>query len=285
MLEFKGSSLAPDQCNSPNKNSEEMNDFLSKIEILKNSIALIKQAVENLEQLHNNSLDAISDNQSKQLSITLDNEMDSIAKQSKSIQLQLVEIGNENKKLESKIPASDMRIRQTQHATLTKSFMDTMNKYRDIQTKYQRKYKERMEKQYKIVNPNLNESDIARMLESGESIGSVFAQGLVDKGSKTADARAALQDIQDRHQNLIKIEKTVLELQQLFVDMAVLVKSQGEVLNQIEDQVNNANDYTEKAVDELKEAVVYQKKARKKLIFLILLILAIVGVILIIVFT
>jgi len=28
--------------------------------------------------------------------------------------------------------------------------MDTMNKYRDIQTKYQMKYKERMEKQYLI---------------------------------------------------------------------------------------------------------------------------------------
>jgi len=28
--------------------------------------------------------------------------------------------------------------------------MDTMNKYHDIQTKYQQKYKERMEKQYLI---------------------------------------------------------------------------------------------------------------------------------------
>jgi len=28
--------------------------------------------------------------------------------------------------------------------------MDTMKKYRDIQTKYQEKYKERMEKQYLI---------------------------------------------------------------------------------------------------------------------------------------
>jgi len=48
------------------------------------------------------------------------------------------------------------------------------------------------------------------------------------------------------------------ELQQLFIDMQVLVKNQGEVINQIEIQVNSANDNTEKGVEELKEAVVYQ---------------------------
>jgi len=34
--------------------------------------------------------------------------------------------------------------------------MDTMNKYRDIQTKYQRKYKERMEKQYLVGIYHIN---------------------------------------------------------------------------------------------------------------------------------
>jgi len=40
--------------------------------------------------------------------------------------------------------------------------------------------------------------------------------------------------------------------------MQVLVKNQGEVINQIEYQVVSANENTEKGVEELKEAVVYQ---------------------------
>jgi len=32
----------------------------------------------------------------------------------------------------------------------------------------------------------------------------------MEKGSKSADAKAALQDIQERHQEIIKIEQTVL---------------------------------------------------------------------------
>ncbi|KAG4108406.1 t-SNARE [Neocallimastix lanati (nom. inval.)] len=280
----KGSSVAPDQSatDSSNKNSADINDYLSKIEILKTSNAVIKQKVENLEQLYNRSLDTINDTQLKQISEELNNEMDTIAKNSKDIQLQLIAIDKENKKLSSQLQPSDLRIRQTQHVSLTKSFMDTMKKYRDIQTKYQEKYKERMEKQYLIVNPNTSESEIARLLESGE-LGTVFAQQL-EKGSKSADAKAALQDIQERHQEIIKIEQTVMELQQLFIDMQVLVKEQGEVINQIENNVQDANKNTEQGVEELKTAVVYQKKARKKLVILILLILIIIIIILVVIF-
>jgi len=32
----------------------------------------------------------------------------------------------------------------------------------------------------------------------------------LEKGSKSADAKAALQDIQERHQEIIKIEQTVM---------------------------------------------------------------------------
>jgi syntaxin 1A/syntaxin 1B/2/3 len=285
MEEFKGTSVAPDQCsnNTNNKNSADINNYLSKIEMLKTSIAVMKQKVENLEELYNRSLDTINDYQLKQISEELNNEMDLMAKSSKDVQLQLIAMDNENKKLSGKLQPSDLRIRQTQQITLTKSFMDTMNKYRDIQTKYQMKYKERMEKQYLIVNPNTSENEIARLLESGE-LGTIFAQELMEKGSKSADAKAALQDIQERHQEIIKIEQTVLELQQLFIDMQVLVKDQGEVINQIECNVQSANENTEQGVEELKTAVVYQKKARKKLIILILLILIIIIVILFIIF-
>jgi len=286
MEEFKGStgSIDQDATNSNNnKNSEEINNYLSKIEILKTSIAMIKHKVENLESLYNKSLDTINDAQLKQISTELNSEMDTIAKNSKDVQYQLLAIDSENKKLSKKLEPSDLRIRQTQHVTLTKSFMDTMNKYRDIQTKYQRKYKERMEKQYLIVNPNTSENEIARLLESGQ-LGTVFAQELIENGSKSTEAKAALQDIQERHQEILKIEQTVLELQQLFVDMQVLVKDQGEVINQIECNIQQANENTEQGVEELKTTVVYQKKARKKLIMLILLILAIVIIILIVVF-
>ncbi len=81
--------------------------------------------------------------------------------------------------------------------------------------------------------------------------------------NQKAEAKRALQDIQDRHADIVKIEKSVIELQQLFMDMSVLVAAQGEMLDHVEIQVNNAVADTEKGVDALKDAVKYQKRSRK----------------------
>lgn len=45
--------------------------------------------------------------------------------------------------------------------------------------------------------------------------------------------------------------------------MAVLVEAQGELVNQIEKNVIDAEAYTRKGVAELKKANVYQRKSRK----------------------
>lgn len=40
------------------------------------------------------------------------------------------------------------------------------------------------------------------------------------------EARKALEDVQARHQELVKIEKSLVELRDLFVEMAILVEQQ-----------------------------------------------------------
>ncbi len=47
---------------------------------------------------------------------------------------------------------------------------------------------------------------------------------------------------------------------QLFMDMAVLVESQGELLNQIEHNVEQAVGYVAQGVDELNKVLIYQSK-------------------------
>jgi hypothetical protein len=61
----------------------------------------------------------------------------------------------------------------------------------------------------------------------------------------------------------MKLEASLKELHQLFLDMSLLVEAQGELLNQIEFSVESAVAYTEKGVQELEKAKEYQKSARK----------------------
>lgn len=47
----------------------------------------------------------------------------------------------------------------------------------------------------------------------------------------------SIREIQERHDAVKEIERNLLELHQIFMDMAVLVEAQGEQLNDIESQV------------------------------------------------
>ncbi|XLR05545.1 hypothetical protein HN51_060427 [Arachis hypogaea] len=52
-----------------------------------------------------------------------------------------------------------------------------------------------------------------------------------------------IQEIQERHDTLIDIERSPNELHQVFLDMAVLVQSQGKQLHDIECHVARVNSY------------------------------------------
>ena len=61
----------------------------------------------------------------------------------------------------------------------------------------------------------------------------------------------------------MKLEKSIRELHDMFLDMAMLVESQGEMIDRIEYNVEQAVDYIESAKADTKKAVKYQSKARK----------------------
>ena len=76
----------------------------------------------------------------------------------------------------------------------------------------------------------------------------------------------------------MKLERSITELHQLFVDMAVLVESQGELLNQIEHNVEQAVGFVASGVDELNTASEYQKASRKKMMIICCIIVVIGGI-------
>ena len=88
---------------------------------------------------------------------------------------------------------------------------------------------------------------------------------------KDAYAHAA-----DRFQDVLKLEQSVAELHQMFLDFALLTEQQGEMLDQIEYQVKAAGEYVEEGNVDIKKAIQYQKEIRKRYCCLIVLILVIV---------
>jgi len=88
--------------------------------------------------------------------------------------------------------------------------------------------------------------------------------------------------IEDRAGSIKELEKSVVEINELFIDVARLVKESQPMIDSIESNVENSLVATEKGVAEIRQASVYQRSARSKLCIL-LLILLIIGAVAVVV--
>ncbi|RXN04656.1 calcium-binding and coiled-coil domain-containing 2-like protein [Labeo rohita] len=81
--------------------------------------------------------------------------------------------------------------------------------------------------------------------------------------------RQALNEIESRHDEIIKLEKSIKELHDMFQYLAMEVEAQGEMVDRIEESIKNSHNYVEKAVAETASAVETSKKVRKVTVSLI----------------
>jgi len=166
---------------------------------------------------------------------------------------------------------AQFRIKTNMHGTLTRKFLDLMAEYQEVQTKFKNKFRERVERQYKIVKPEATQQEIDEALESGNT--QIFQQEILNQ--RHSQAKDALNYIENRHRDILRLEQSIKELHQLFLDMAILVETQGELIDQIEYNVNQSVEYTKDAIKNLRKANVLQKKARKKMCCIIIILIVV----------
>lgn len=79
----------------------------------------------------------------------------------------------------------------------------------------------------------------------------------------TAQMRQTLADIEARHADIKKLEQSIFELHEMFVDMANLVEGQGELIDRIEFHVGKAVEYVKAGTEDTRKALKLQREARK----------------------
>ena len=166
---------------------------------------------------------------------------------------------------------------QKQQVQAAKSrFMGLLQEYQTVEKEFRKKVKERGERQFKIVKPDATPEEVQQVLETENP--QIFSQALLNS-NRYGDARGALREIQERNNDIKKIEKTLTELAQMFNEMSMLVEQQDETLAVIENHAQQVDTDMEAGLKHTEEAVVKARKARRKkwiCFWISLLILAIV---------
>ncbi|CAL8375605.1 unnamed protein product [Gadus morhua 'NCC'] len=218
--------------------------------------------VDSLLLLHRISLPLSSP---QRLKADLEDLMADIKKLANKVRSKLKSIQNTIEQEESQSKTSaDLRIRKTQHSTLSRKFVEVMSEYNTTQSDYRERCKGRIQRQLEITGRNTTNDELESMLESDNP--AIFTSGIVMDNI----TQQAMNEIETRHTEIIKLENSIRELHDMFMDMAMLVESQGEMIDRVEYNVEHSVDYVERAVSDTKKAVKYQSKARRKKIMIII---------------
>ncbi|XP_058457102.1 syntaxin-1A isoform X3 [Malaya genurostris] len=239
-----------------------MEEFFKDVEDIREMIDKIQANVEEVKKKHSAILSAPqSDEKTKQ---ELEDLMADIKKTANRVRGKLkgIEQNIEQEEQTNKSNA-DLRIRKTQHSALSRKFVEVMTEYNRTQTDYRERCKGRIQRQLEITGRATTNEELEEMLEQGNS--AVFTQGII---METQQAKQTLADIEARHADIIKLENSIRELHDMFMDMAMLVESQGDMVDRIEYQVEQSRDYVAQGQQELVQASKYMSKARKKKILI-----------------
>lgn len=263
------------QVETQDHESDFMKEFFQEVNSIKSGMALIKTNIEKIETIYGETITSVNAEKGSKSSEESQKLIDRTNLAANDVRVKLQEMDKANKRLEK--GTAQFRIRTNMHGSLTKNFVELMSKYQEVQTKYKNKFKERITRQVKIVNPEATQDEIDEALESGNT--QVFAGQILDQKHKAA--KDALLYIENRHREILRLEQSIRELHQLFVDMAVLVEAQGELIDQIEFNVSQSVAYTKKTNEELRTANKLQKKSRKKMFILICLLVVVLIIVLV----
>lgn len=241
-----------------------MEEFFEQVEEVRNNIDKISKNVDEVKKKHSDILSAPQADE--KVKDELEELMSDIKKTANKVRakLKMMEQSIEQEE-SSKMNSADVRIRKTQHSTLSRKFVEVMTDYNSTQTDYRERCKGRIQRQLEITGKSTTDEELEDMLESGNP--AIFTSGII---MDTQQAKQTLRDIEARHNDIIKLETSIRELHDMFVDMAMLVESQGEMIDRIEYNVEQSVDYVETAKMDTKKAVKYQSKARRKKIIIVI---------------
>ncbi|OQR94857.1 syntaxin [Achlya hypogyna] len=243
--------------------SEFMEKFFVDVEDMQADLGKIVLATDRISELNHQALLATAAGEeqtiSQELCLVID-ATNKIAAHAKGM-LELIKKESAEKKKDKTVAASEIRIRDNMSTTLTRKFMDTMKEYQKAQQKFKADMKNKVKRQVQIVKPDASEQEIDMVMRSADP-GAIYRSAILQGSAESI--KEVYMNCHDKYQDVLKLEQSVAELHQMFLDLALLVEQQGEMLDHIEFQVKAASNYIEAGNKEVTKAIKTQKSMRKK---------------------
>ncbi|KAL6496352.1 hypothetical protein OROGR_029610 [Orobanche gracilis] len=231
--------------------------FFEDVEAIKDELSKLEALYNKLQAAHDRSKTLHNSKSVKDLRSVMDDDVSAALRKAKLIKVRLEALDRSNaanRTVSGCGPGSSSdRTRTSIVNGLRKKLHDSMTGFNELRQKMS--------------------SDL---IETGKS--ETFLQKAIQEQGR-GQVMDTIVEIQERYDAVKEMERNLMELHQVFLDMAVLVQSQGERLDDIESQVNRASSFVRGGTQQLEVARKHQKNTRKWACFGILILLIVVLII------
>ncbi|GAV81290.1 Syntaxin domain-containing protein/SNARE domain-containing protein [Cephalotus follicularis] len=258
-----------------------MESFDKQIQEIEKQIDKLAGLLQKLKDANEESKSVTKASAMKAIKKRMEKDIDEVGKVARNVKARIEAMNKENlanrQKPGCEKGTSVDRSRMNVTNALTKRFKDLMIEFQTLRQKIQDEYREVVERRViTVTGTRPDEETIDHLIETGNSE-QIFQKAIHEQGR--GQVLNTLEEIQERHDAVIEIEKKLLDLHQIYLDMAVLVDAQGEILDNIESQVANAVTSVQTGTTALQNAKKLQKSSRKWMCIAIIILLLIVAVI------
>lgn len=255
-----------------------MSAFYAETTAIQESIAEFDASVTAIADLHARSMNALSEQDSAANHSRLAELTESIRALSnalsKRIQALKIQPGGAG--------AQDAQIRKNRITLVHGKFVETLQRYQNVEQQYRQRYKDRVERQFKIVKPDATADEVSAIVNDTQGGGNTIFQDAISSSNRYGESRQAFREVQERHQDIQRIEVTLAELAQLFNDMAILIAQQDDQIAFAETKAIGVEEDTRRGGTEVDTAVKHARSARRKrwicFFITVIVILAAVGI-------
>ncbi|CAM8973795.1 unnamed protein product [Rhodiola kirilowii] len=255
-----------------------LDKFFEDVESVKDELKEIENIHRRLLDSHDQSKTLHTSKSIKDLQSKMDADVTLALKKAKVIKVRLEALDRANAANRS-VPncgpgSSSDRTRTSVVNGLRKKLQDSMNSFVALRQQINAEYRETVQRRYfTVTGENADEKTLDVLIETGES--ERFMQKAIQEQGR-GRVMDTIVEIQERYDGVKEMEKSLQELHQVFLDMAVLVQSQGEQLDDIESQVLRASSFVHGGTQQLQTARKLQKSSRKWACYAVIIVLVIV---------
>ncbi|XP_022718870.1 syntaxin-132-like [Durio zibethinus] len=258
-----------------------LQNFFKKVQEIDKQYEKLDKLLKKLQDAHEESKAVTKAPAMKSIKQRMEKDVDEVGKVSRFIKGKIEELDTDNLANRQKPGCGKGtgvdRSRTATTLAVKKKLKDKMAEFQTLRETIHQEYREVVERRvFTVTGTRPDEETIEKLIDTGDSE-QIFQKAIQEQGrGRIMDT---VSEIHERHEAVRDLERKLLDLQQIFLDMAVLVDAQGDMLDNIESQVSSAVDHVQSGNTALQKAKKLQKNSRKWMCIAIIILLLIVVII------